>query len=351
MKRVTTLTRLAIVALGCVVAESANAQQVLFEENFESGSPSAEWSPYLDGEESVEAVDPSFAAEPLATSGSSIGYLQDADGSYTGAAIALAGNNDLSDYSIEGDVYCYVNPPTGSAYTGLVVYADETTGTYVKLASDFDADKRIRLYNNRVNTSTFEYTFHHPFNAGDVPGGIPTSDGWHRMKVEVRTINPDTTAYWCYFDGELLVGSPIYDTGNDRVSQGRFGLFSFQQSGEGIPGYYDNIVVKSLAPASSIDDGSKTKARAMVLDNHPNPFHEKTILTYSLDRSGFVAVMISDLMGKPIRTIRTEYEQAGEHVATWSGDDEFGTSVPAGIYVCRLFNGETTLSRTIVLVR
>ncbi len=51
------------------------------------------------------------APEPLANGGDYVGYIQDIDNSYTGAAIILAGATSLQDYSIEGDVYCYVNHP------------------------------------------------------------------------------------------------------------------------------------------------------------------------------------------------------------------------------------------------
>lgn len=351
MKSMSFITRITFVMLFCIMALPVHAQQTIFLEDFESGTAAETWRPYLEGEEKVAAVNPSFAAEPLAGSGSFIGHLQDIDGSYTGAAIALAGNSDATDYSIEGDVYCYVNPFTGSAYTGLVVYADEVSGTYVKLATDFDADRRLRLYNNRLNTSTFEYTFHHAFEAGDVPGGIPASDGWRHMKVDVRTINADTTAYWCYFDGELLAGRPIYDTGSDRVGRGRFGLFSFQQSGEGIPGYYDNIVVRGLVPASSVDDMARGMTDNTFLWNHPNPFERETRLACSLNQGGFVTLAIHDLLGRPIKTILAEYRQAGEHIAIWKGDDELGNNAPTGTHVCRLSDGNSVCSRMIMLAR
>ena len=218
-------------------------------------------------------------------------------------------------------------------------------------ASDFDADKRLRLYNNRLNTATFEYTFHHAFNASDVPGGIPAADGWHHMKVEVRTLSSDTTAFWCYFDGEMLTGSPIYDTGSDRVSQGHFGLFSFQQSVEGIPGYFDNIVVKSLAPASSVGDAVNAASGDLVLQTHPNPFSQETSLSYSLSSSGFVTLTIHDLLGRQVRQVVHAYARAGDHVARWNGDDEIGNPVPPGTYVCRLASGNGLLGKTIVLTR
>jgi hypothetical protein len=220
--------------------------QSLFTDDFESGTASAQWERYFEAEDLITAVPMATAPVPLATGGNYIGWLQDSDGSYTGAALSIAGMTTDQDYSIEADVYCYVYHPEGSAYTGIAFYADSSIGdfgTYIKIVADFDANQRIRLYNNHFDPNTFQYTFEHIFTAGDIPGGIPTVDGWHKMKVEVKTLNADTTAFWCYFDDQELLGCPIYDTSDDRMSSGQYGVFSFQQSYTGIPGYFDNIVV------------------------------------------------------------------------------------------------------------
>lgn len=326
------------------------AQQVIFTEDFETGTSSSQWGAYLDGEETVTAVDMSFAPAPLANGGTYVGYLQDADGSYTGAAIALAGMPELHDYAIEADVYCYAYNVGGSAYTGLVVYSDVESGTYIKLAADFDADQRLRLYNNRLNTSTFEYTFHHAFKGSDVLGGIPRSDGWHHMKVEVRTINSDSIAYWCYFDGALLEGCPVYDIGDDRVVKGRFGLFSFQQSGEGIPAFFDNIVVTSLVPSSVGDQESGSTVGAW-LRNEPNPFSNTTHIGFSVPQSSVTNLAIYDVLGRKVKQVVAGYRYAGEYTANWDGADDDGVRLPAGTYVCRLVVGPVVIARTIVFGR
>jgi hypothetical protein len=229
----------------------------LFTDDFESGTASPEWEVYKPQDacsepgnicENITAVTMATAPDPLANGGDYIGWLQDLDGSYTGAALSIAGNITDQDYSIEADVYCYIPGATDpSAYTGVAFYADSNVSTYIKMVADFDGSQRIRLYNNIFDPVTFQYTFEHNFLAADIPGGIPTVDGWHKMKVEVKTLNADTTAFWCYFDGNELAGCPIYDTTDYRMSSGKYGVFSFQQDEDGIPGYYDNIVVNSLA--------------------------------------------------------------------------------------------------------
>jgi len=325
----------------------------IFTDDFESGTASTDWGVFWEAEDLISAVPMATAPDPLATGGNYIGWLQDSDGSFTGAALSIAGEITNQDYSIEADVYCYVNNPNGSAYTGVAFYADPDTNvnTYIKLVADFDADQRFRLYNNHLDPYTFQYTFHHAFTASDVPGGIPTVDGWHKMKVEIKTLNADTTAFWCYFDGQMLLGCPIYDTSDDRMSGGMYGVFSFQQGYAGIPGYFDNITVNSLV--SSVDDNSGTGLPEgfSLEQNYPNPFNPETRISYHLATSGFISLKIYDLLGREIKTLISEDQASGSYTATWNGRDDSGNIVPSGIYLYTLNAGSIVESKKMILMK
>ncbi|MCK9211727.1 MAG: hypothetical protein M0P61_12890, partial [Ignavibacteriaceae bacterium] len=137
-----------ITFLGILVflsTEITIAQTVIFTENFESGSVNAAWATYYKNEDMLVAKPMANAPKALATGGSYVGLLQDIDGTYTGSAVATAGDLSLKDYSIEADVYCYVSNAGGSAYTGLVVYADSTKRDFFKIRADFDASDRVNL--------------------------------------------------------------------------------------------------------------------------------------------------------------------------------------------------------------
>lgn len=334
-----------------------SAQQI-FSDDFESGTASTEWEQYFSPvepgvllEELVEAVAMSTVPEPLSNGGNYAGWLQDIDNSYTGAALSVAGETTWQNYSVEGDVYCYVNHPGGSAYTGLAFYCDSTIGTYIKLVADFDADQRLRLYNNRLDPITFQYSFSHNFSASDVPGGIPTTDGWHHMKVEVKTLNADTTAFWCYFDYQELLGCPIYDTGDDRMASGQAGIFSFSQgTGTGLAGYYDNIVVNYLV--SAVDDDLNTMPNEFSLgQNYPNPFNPMTHISYQLSSLSFVTLAIYDLLGREIKTLVSEDQPAGFYNVDWDGKDELGNTVPSGVYLYSLKAGNFIQSKKMIMMK
>ena len=345
-------TIFSILFLMFAVSSSSIAQ--IFTEDFESGSAHPDWEAFFPSEEIVTAVPMISAPVPLPNGGDYLGWLQDIDTSYTGVAVSIIGETSLQDYSIEADVYCYVNHPGGSAYTGLVVYADSSIGTYIKMAADFDPVPypRIRLYNNHFDLGTFTYTFEYSFVESDIPGGIPTEDGWHHMKVEVRTVSADTTAFWCYWDGDLLFGCPIIDISEDVISSGKFGLFSFSQgTGDGIPGFYDNIVVESLV--SSVEDNSNgSLPEEFALEqNYPNPFNPSTQISYMVSTGNYVSLTIHDLLGREIKTLVSAFQPAGHYSVTWNGKDELGNSVPSGIYLYSLHSGGFVTIKKMVLMK
>ncbi len=335
------------------IVVTALSESGQFADDFESGAPSSDWGVFWEGEDELQAVAMADAPITLPGGGNYVGLLVDEDTSYTGSALAVAGDVTASDYSIEGDVYCYVNHPNGSAYTGLVVYADSSVNTYIKMVADFDASQRIRLYNNKLDMTTFQYSFSHDFKAADIPGGIPTTDGWHKMKVEVRTLNADTTAFWCYFDGELLAGCPIYDTGDDRMSAGRFGLFSFQM-GSPLNGYFDNIVSKPLEPIVSVEDRSvreKLPQEFALEQNYPNPFNPTTNISYQIKTTGSVSLVVYDVLGKKVKTLVKENQAPGYYTVTWNGKNDLGTKVNSGVYIYTLRTGQLIESKKMILMK
>ncbi len=324
--------------------------QTIFTENFESGSVDPGWATFYAAEDALEAVPMATAPDVLPDGGDYIGWLQDVDGSYTGSAVAYNGDFGMSDYSIEADVYCYVNNPGGSAYTGLVVYADTNKHDFYKLRADFDASDRINFSGLRSDTTTFLPLYSHDFHGSDNPGLFPTSDGWHKMKIEVKTLNADSTAFWCYFDETLLNGCPIYDTNATRNMSGAFGLYTFQMDGDGIPGYFDNILVNSLTTGVEYNSSDVPK-RFSLEQNYPNPFNPETQIGYQLSARSFVSLTIYDLLGREIKTLLNEEQSSGRYHITWDGTDHFGNKVPSGIYMYTLRTGNSVISKKMVLMK
>ena len=95
-------TILLLLIFSSILIFPAYSQTELFSEDFESGTASSEWGLFWANEETVQAVPMDSAPVALVNGGSYCGFLQDADGTFTGAAMALAGAVDAN--TINADI-------------------------------------------------------------------------------------------------------------------------------------------------------------------------------------------------------------------------------------------------------
>ena len=91
-----------------------------------------------------------------------------------------------------------------------------------------------------------------------------------------------------------------------------------------------NIYVDVNDEKSGIPDGN------IILRNYPNPFNPSTIIYYELPESEEIEIKIYDILGREIRALLSDFQKEGSHRIVWDGQSNFGSTVAAGIYLCRL---------------
>ena len=85
--------------------------------------------------------------------------------------------------------------------------------------------------------------------------------------------------------------------------------------------------------------------------NVPNPFNQGTEITWSADPSGGpLRLGIYSCDGRLVRTLAEGAPATGSRNTTWDGTDEAGSFVPAGIYLCRLTQGQESRTRKVALI-
>jgi hypothetical protein len=77
--------------------------------------------------------------------------------------------------------------------------------------------------------------------------------------------------------------------------------------------------------------------------NAPNPFHNKTTITYHLPVTGIVDLGVCDLLGQKVTTLIEENQQSGRHEVAWNAE-----GVKPGIYFCKL--KANNFERTVKLI-
>ncbi len=70
--------------------------------------------------------------------------------------------------------------------------------------------------------------------------------------------------------------------------------------------------------------------------NYPNPFNPTTAIRYDLPEASYVSLVIYDILGREVRTLLDNREEAGFKSVVWDGKDNDGNIASAGVYIYSL---------------
>ena len=83
----------------------------------------------------------------------------------------------------------------------------------------------------------------------------------------------------------------------------------------------------------------------LLLTTYPNPFVERTTITYQLASTAVTSVFVSNSDGKIVgRLVNNEIQQAGRHEVEWRAGQ-----LPAGSYICTLEAGKQHISSRLIV--
>ena len=94
-----------------------------------------------------------------------------------------------------------------------------------------------------------------------------------------------------------------------------------------------------------------TPETSMLLSNYPNPFNPVTQLRYQLAEAGIVELVIYDILGRKIRTLLNNFQEAGFYEMQWDGKNDAGIQTASGIYIYRLESKGFSASRRMLKVK
>jgi hypothetical protein len=86
---------------------------------------------------------------------------------------------------------------------------------------------------------------------------------------------------------------------------------------------------------------------------YPNPasLSDGVTVPYAIDIERDVSLVIYDMLGREVRTLRTGVMQPGARYIQWNGLDNTGARVVPGVYLCRMTSEGRTETTTIVIAR
>jgi hypothetical protein len=85
--------------------------------------------------------------------------------------------------------------------------------------------------------------------------------------------------------------------------------------------------------------------------NYPNPFNPVTTLRYDLPENSHVNITIYDMLGRQVKNLINQTQDAGYRSVHWNATDDYGSPVSAGIYLYQIQAGEFVHTKKMVLLK
>ena len=181
--------------------------------------------------------------------------------------------------------------------------------------------------------------------------------------LQVTDITQDESQPWIVGISPTQFTVPIDDSVAVWVSTDTTGL-SYPQGSM----HYDTLLIASntvfddnpervpviliMATFSIEEDEDLTPgANANLLSILPNPFRTSVQIDYILPTAQDVNFTIYDVCGQKVKTFIDEYQDAGQFSVTWTGCDDKGRKLAAGIYFGRIEVGKNAVTNKLILIR
>ena len=108
-----------------------------------------------------------------------------------------------------------------------------------------------------------------------------------------------------------------------------------------------SVIIESL----DLDEDSAMPLDYKIHQNYPNPFNPVTTLSYELAKAGPVKIVIHDMMGRIVKNLLNEHQDAGLGSIKWNATNNLGEPVSAGMYIYMIQAGKFRQVRKMVLLK
>ena len=192
----------------------------VFRDDFQNGKPQLDWRPFPGfNQDNVKGSRDSTS--PAEDKG--VGVLTNANaGGF--AALSYVDREVPRDFVVETWLYTTVASDQKGALNGVAFRVDPAGERFYRVAALFAADPSLSLAYVGRDTQNYPVSIR-VWHADEIPGGVPTESGWHRLRIDV--VGDRAEIFW---DGAKLPGGPFTI---DRVDSGYVGVYATYTGGLG----------------------------------------------------------------------------------------------------------------------
>jgi hypothetical protein len=244
----------------------------------------------------------------------SAGTIRSNDGGNTWVPKEPAGTNKIS------WIFKAKNIIWGASNDGLLKYNPSTDSWSVALSEPFYTMTSISSNGNLLLCS-----FGSPFIL-EKKHYVSTNDGgtWTELPK----------------DGMLSQNMGYLSLKSNEISSTHYFATYFSN----ISGKVKTIVYRRLLTTSSVRDPLRNN-EFILKPNFPNPFHNQTMISWSMQYSAHVTIRIYDINGKEMETLVNGKYNAGNYTMPLHNDGRY----TSGIYFCRMQAGSHMLTSKLVV--
>jgi hypothetical protein len=117
-------------------------------------------------------------------------------------------------------------------------------------------------------------------------------------------------------------------------------------NGGGSSAYSPTWSFRTMGPVSVQQPASDVPREFSLSQNYPNPFNPSTTISFDIPRQSHVKLVVYDVLGREVRTLVDEEKQPGRYSVTFDA-----STLPSGVYLCRMMAGDFTHARKMVVMR
>jgi len=119
---------------------------------------------------------------------------------------------------------------------------------------------------------------------------------------------------------------------------------------------YNNSTSFGNSSYNTLRDNSRAQDGQLPVDfslsqNYPNPFNSSTLIKYALKENVSVKITIYDILGRMVRTLVNEYQDAGFKSVIWNGANDNSLAVSSGMYIYKIEAGDFVGSKKMLLIK
>ncbi|MBT5996058.1 MAG: T9SS type A sorting domain-containing protein [Candidatus Marinimicrobia bacterium] len=88
-----------------------------------------------------------------------------------------------------------------------------------------------------------------------------------------------------------------------------------------------------------------------LMANYPNPFNPSTTISFTLQKSQNVRIVVFDILGQKIAELTNDHYSVGSYSVEWNGLNQNGLSASSGVYIYSLISESGSISQKMLLTK